>query len=167
MTLPRLLQILCLPSLLLNFLHFRNKHVLPFKWKKMITLTKNFLKTVAFIVAPASGNLGLLCLWVQEGSVLVPLRLCQPAPPPPPLKSSSCGPFKCIPGAQATISHLPTIVTMRCFISLALGLLALEVALAQNLREQVLDSGRPQLFTLLLEAVWSVPQTDLSPVCPG
>lgn len=56
---------------------------------------------------------------------------------------------------------------MRCFISLALGLLALEVALAQNPREQVLDSGRPQLFTLLLETVWSVPQTDLGPLCPG
>lgn len=122
---------------------------------------------MASIVTPAPGNLVLLCLWVQEGSVLVPLRLCQPAPPPPPLKSSSCGSFKCTPGTPAAISHLPAIVTMRCFISLALGLLALEVALAQNPREQVFESGRPQLFTLLLEAVWSVPQTDLSPLCPG
>ncbi|ERE88387.1 whey acidic protein [Cricetulus griseus] len=43
-------------------------------------------------------------------------------------------------GSWAAISHLPAIVTMRCFISLALSLLALEVALAQHPLEQVINS---------------------------
>lgn len=104
----------------------------------MTTLTKNILK-----MALVPGSLGLLCVCVQEGSVLAHLRLCQTAPPSP--KSSSCGSFKFIPDTQTTISrHLPAAAaTMRCFISLILGLLALEVALARSLQDQALNSGRP------------------------
>ena len=43
---------------------------------------------------------------------------------------------------------------MRCLISLVLGLLALEVALAQNLEEQVFNSGKPQFLTLLPGVAW-------------
>lgn len=66
--------------------------------------------------------------------------LSSPSPPP----SSSCCPFKCTPCSQApSTCHLclqPT-TTMRCLLSLVLGLLALEVALAQDLAS--ISSGSP------------------------
>lgn len=111
-------------------------------------------------VALVPGSLGLLSLCGQRGNVLAHLGLCQPCSPPP--KSSSYGAFKSTPDTETAISHLPAIDTMRCLISLILGLLALEVALARNLQEQVLNSGRHQLLTLLQGVAWRAPQTDPS-----
>lgn len=54
---------------------------------------------------------------------------------------------------------------MRCLISLVLGLLALEVALAQNLEEQVFNSGKPQFLTLLPGVAWRTTLTHTDPSC--
>lgn len=151
----------------LNFLCFHNKQVLLFNWKKTDHPYKGLFKNCGLHCGTCAWQPGPALSMCPRRKCFSPLGLCQPAPPPLPLKSSSCVPFKCIPGSWAAISHLPAIVTMRCFISLALSLLALEVALAQHPLEQVINSGRPQLFiTLLLEEAWRVPQIHPSNLCP-
>nr|XP_040147097.1 WAP four-disulfide core domain protein 8-like isoform X3 [Ictidomys tridecemlineatus] len=96
------------------------------------------------IVTFVSPHLSLACPCVQRGSTSAQLGPCQA--PPTSLQSllPPAGPLNapqtlrppsvtCVTtGHLPATSHLPTTNTMRCLISLALGLLALKAVLAQD-----------------------------------